>query len=120
MKECIIDIWIATGDNEKYKETAMRNQIETVIERWAAVTILVLVWLWIGLPANATVRFEGTETQLTTDLADQLDPSICGAYTVYTDLRGQISCCLNTATQLSGAPRQCPIAHKSSRSCWKY
>ena len=32
---------------------------------------------------------EGTETQLTTDLDDQFDPSISGAFAVYTDRRGE-------------------------------
>ena len=32
---------------------------------------------------------EGTEIQLTTDPADQFDPSISGAFAVYTDRRGE-------------------------------
>ncbi len=39
-------------------------------------------------PVRAEIQFEGTETQLTADLADQYDPAISGAYTVYTDRRG--------------------------------
>lgn len=46
-----------------------------------------LMLVFLATLANA-YRFEGIESQLTTDSKDQFDPSISGAVTVYTDRRG--------------------------------
>ena len=66
----------------------MPQEIVKVISRWTSVIIFILAGLRIGLPAQAFVRFQGTESQLTTDPADQFDRAISGVYTVYTDHRG--------------------------------
>lgn len=49
--------------------------------------VIGLVLLLVG-PASA-YRFESTESQITTDPSDQIDPSISGAVVAWTDLRNQ-------------------------------
>ncbi len=57
------------------------------IRNLSGIGAVLIVSAVLALPLRADIRFEGTETQLTTDLADQFDPAISGAYTVYTDRR---------------------------------
>lgn len=53
----------------------------------ASAFTLALLLIAMGAQPAFAYRFIGSETQLTTDVADQFDPSISGAITVYSDRR---------------------------------
>jgi beta propeller repeat protein len=57
-------------------------------ERFMKIGIMALLVLMLAGYAHAAPTITLTETRITTDLADQLDPAISGDIIVYTDIRG--------------------------------